>query len=133
MLTETVKIIAAAAALLVVKLLTGYDLLGERGPGDYLMLLAAPLAAGIALTVICKGRLRWSYGILAVTAYCFGSMLYMGKTGYASGASGANDPTVFIIGVTSLNWAVLALFAGLGGGLGWAYYKIREVNEGFGD
>jgi len=127
---EAVKILAVAAALWGVNALTGYDLLGERGPGDYLMLLAAPLAAGVGLTVYCKGRLRWTYGVLAVTFYCLGRMIYMGSTGYAAGEE---DPRAFVIGVTALNWAVLAFFAVLGGGLGGAYYKIRELNESFGD
>jgi len=130
MLAEALKILVAVAALWGVKLATGYDLLGERGAGDYIMLLLAPLATGLGLTVYCKGRLRWTYGVLAVTTYCFGMMIYMGSTGYAAGET---DATTYIMGITALNWSVLALFAGLGGGLGGAYYKIRELNEEFGD
>jgi len=130
MLADALKILVAVAALWGVKLATGYDLLGERGPGDYIMLLGAPLATGLGLTVYCKGRMRWAYGVLAVTTYCFGMMIYMGSTGYAAGET---DATTYIMGITALNWSVLALFAGLGGGLGGAYYKIRELNEEFGD
>jgi len=124
MLRDAAGILAAVAGLWSVRSVTDYDLLGERGPGDYIMLLVAPLLLGGWLTLYGRKRPKWSYGIFAVTLYCFCRMVYMGASGYAAGSE---DRTLFIIGVVSMNWAVLAPFALAGGGAVWAYKKIREL------